>query len=399
MRISALATAIAALLAMPSVAHAAEEMSGEDIARLLLDRPVELLGSAAAAAEVGQPVELELEQERILAGSLAEIVELVRNYRYKRASELYSALLATVDPWAHQPHAARLLEGHRNILEYMAEQCALGQSILAQSTESSSADWVFGMELFGVTTHYRVDPASGIVSVKLAGELDDLPIAELVAVLYEVDLYKSWMPFISDSQRVHLGGPAEVLGYVLFSIPVSFMSRDTLFAAQGIDMLLEDGALVLSAKSCNGASVEQYVRSRAARLAVRGAAEECGGQEPHKEAPLKPSGWLHQQMEIIDFTAVLEPLSPTSMRCVLLLALDLRAHLPQVVINFLIKNLAGLFLSLLKSQVRKVAASEDNPHKRAIRSNAAFYRDWLLPKLQALFREKKWELEVPACLL
>jgi len=311
-------------------------------------------------------------------------------------------LMSSRNTWGKSPRNRQLIEDHRNILGYMAEQCALGQGIIASAESSSNnTDWVFGLEMFGITTHYRVDKSTGIVSVKVAGVLEDVPIAELVSVLYEVDLYKSWMPFITDSRRVYVAGEAEILGYVQFSIPITFMSRDTLFAAQGIDLLLEDGVLVLAAKSCNGDTVEQYVNTRAERLAIGNPAASNVSREcpPYVEVPLKSPGWLHQQMEIIDFTAVMEPLSPISVRNVLILTLDLKAHLPHVVINFLIKNLAGLFLHLLKSQVKKVAATEDNLHKQAIRANPAFYKDWLLPKIKTLFRERNWELEVPSCLL
>lgn len=62
--------------------------------------------------------------------------------------------------------------------------------------------------------------------------------------------------------------------------------------------------------------------------------------------------------------------------------MDLNAPLPTTVINFLIRKLAGILLYMIQKQVVKVQTDHQCSHALRIRSNLAFYRDWLLPKLR-----------------
>jgi len=61
---------------------------------------------------------------------------------------------------------------------------------------------------------------------------------------------------------------------------------------------------------------------------------------------------------------------------------DLNAPLPQSIINYIIQNLAGIVLYLLQQQAMKVKNNPDCKHALRIRSETAFYRDWVLPKFR-----------------
>lgn len=64
---------------------------------------------------------------------------------------------------------------------------------------------------------------------------------------------------------------------------------------------------------------------------------------------------------------------------------DLNAPLPHTLINFLIRKLAGVILYMIQRQTVKVQHDDQCNHAQRIRSNHAFYRDWLLPKLRYLY--------------
>lgn len=61
---------------------------------------------------------------------------------------------------------------------------------------------------------------------------------------------------------------------------------------------------------------------------------------------------------------------------------DLKAPLPQSLINFLIRNLAGIILYLLQQQSLKVQNNIDCTHAKRIIEDVQFYKNWLLPKFK-----------------
>jgi hypothetical protein len=56
--------------------------------------------------------------------------------------------------------------------------------------------------------------------------------------------------------------------------------------------------------------------------------------------------------------------------------------LPTALLNFVIKNLAGVVLYYFQKQVVKVAKDHSCEHANRIRNNKDFYSRWLLPKLR-----------------
>lgn len=51
-------------------------------------------------------------------------------------------------------------------------------------------------------------------------------------------------------------------------------------------------------------------------------------------------------------------------------------------INFVIRNVAGIILSLFQSQAKYVHQHPDCTHSHRIRENQEFYKDWVLKKLE-----------------
>jgi hypothetical protein len=70
------------------------------------------------------------------------------------------------------------------------------------------------------------------------------------------------------------------------------------------------------------------------------------------------------------------------MQTMIIFRVDLNAPLPQSLINYLIQNLAGIFLYLLQQQAIKVKSNPDCKHAARIKADSTFYRDWVLPKFR-----------------
>ena len=64
--------------------------------------------------------------------------------------------------------------------------------------------------MLNISTHYKVS-SEGIITVRMEGIMDDLPIFEQCAVLHEVDLFKEWIPFCRSSINIENVGLADLV--------------------------------------------------------------------------------------------------------------------------------------------------------------------------------------------
>lgn len=71
----------------------------------------------------------------------------------------------------------------------------------AREALQGDSDWTVAQTLFGITTSYRREPDSTL-SIKLEGELHDVPLFEQLCVLRETDLFRLWAPFMSQSRKL-----------------------------------------------------------------------------------------------------------------------------------------------------------------------------------------------------
>ena len=96
-------------------------------------------------------------------------------------------------------------------------------------------------------------------------------------------------------------------------------------------------------------------------------------------------------MRIKEFHAVIEVLTPHSAKTKIVCTVDPKVSVPRAVVNFAIKNLAGILLYLLQSQAAFIRDHPECPHAQRISENKAFYKEWLLPKITALCQQQGWE--------
>lgn len=225
------------------------------------------------------------------------------------------------------------------------------------------SEWLHGMTLFGITTHYKVD-SDGIIHIRLEGTLEDLPIFEQVAVIHEIDLFTTWLPFCHDSVLLEKIGPVEIVSYLYFS--AMGLSRDTLLSGYAADVLDEEKKIII------------LVNSIPSKEGI--------------EVPFRKVGWLHRRFEVLELTAVVNIISPKCAKTIITTKVNLNIPaLPQRLLNFVIKKVAGVLLYVFQNETIKVAKDKHCEHNNRIRNNKYFYSEWVLPKLKDICLKNNWE--------
>jgi len=224
--------------------------------------------------------------------------------------------------------------------------------------------WSYAQTYFGISTHYRNED-DGTLSVKLDGELAGMSLFEIFAVLHEIDLYKTWVPFCKLSEKLKSMRRLGAIGYSVGSIPALFLWRDCAFRAIACDLMNESSSLMISAHS-----IDSY---------------------PGVSFPDPPKRLGADRMIAKRFDALIEVLSPTRARTLVIANVDLKLALPQWLIDFFMKKFAGLLLFTLYKQAEKVSQNTNSQHSHRIRDNP-FYAEWLVPKFGKVCRDRGWEM-------
>jgi hypothetical protein len=304
---------------------------------------------------------------------LEQILELIDSSRLLAAKKAYVDFQSEK---SSSDDISELLDTIQPKIDKMMERAAAVEEILRSTSiaeEPKASDgWLLGAEYFGIKTFYRVISETGLISVLMMGTQTDLPLFELLAVIHEVDLFKTFIPFCNESSLITKVAAAELVAY--FKLSMLLLSRDACIHAYGADCLFEENAVVLV-----GHSVDSW---------------------PGLQLPFEEPGWLgsHLTMEVSDFNAVITLNSSSSASTRLVCTVDPKFPLPQTIINFAIKKLAGLLLYLVEKEAHKIQKDKDCAHARKIRENKAFYVDWLMAKMRVYCEHKGWERPEEACL-
>lgn len=143
-----------------------------------------------------------------------QILLLIETCRYLAAFEEYEKLVASL-------RRSDVTEDIRQQMELRLENDVKIQQMLQRTpmiknslhSIDTSDDWTLGANMFGILTHYKKcedDPTS--IMVKIEGTMDDLPLFEQMAVIHEIDLFKEWAPFCTNSVLIDKIGKAELYG-------------------------------------------------------------------------------------------------------------------------------------------------------------------------------------------
>lgn len=294
-----------------------------------------------------------------------EVVQLIHDCRYVGAFERLQDLKREVRspdfPMEGKRAFDEELKTHQETLDMMTTRYHEIQDALQEDEDDS--EWIFGLEMFGIRTYYQHDVKTNQIKIKLEGLMDDLPLFEQCAVIHEVDLFHEWVPFCKESVTVEKVGKAELFPYLNLGVPG--LSRDFLMRVYGADCLVEKSKMIIIGRSIDGYEA--------------------------KPVPYKECGWFHNKMTVQEFRCIVDVLTSTSAKTTIIAEVNPNTPLPQYLLNFFIKNLAGVLLYFFQKQVIKVSKDPNCTHAHRIRENTDFYRNWMLPKLRNICALKGWE--------
>ncbi|GMI05392.1 hypothetical protein TrVE_jg13648 [Triparma verrucosa] len=314
------------------------------------------------------------------APQLQTVLDLIEDERHLEAEKLYSSLLSSVPPSSSSSSskaskikfaskASKDLQKYHDLHSQNVERLEKLKRVAAKMRTSkealsSSENWTVAQTLFGITTSYRRE-ADDTLSIKLEGELSNVPLFEQLCVLRETDLFHLWAPFVPRSKKLLQVTKIELVSWFIISVPIFGLSRDAVFHAYGCDCMEESGSVIICAES-----VDEF---------------------PGADIPPEPKGWGGARMIVRSFSGLVTILSPTDARTCLIANIDPRLSLPQKLIDFSMKKMCGVLLLCLQKMAKKIVKNpKKSEHAKHMRSDKAFYEDWLLPKFQAYCDKKGW---------
>mmetsp|Transcript_8235 Transcript_8235/g.8399 ORF Transcript_8235/g.8399 Transcript_8235/m.8399 type:complete len:841 (+) Transcript_8235:183-2705(+) len=299
--------------------------------------------------------------------ALDKILNLIEDSRLLAAEALYVSLMSYVSTLtsdsAENVAINERLSSHGEIIELMLERVVRVKDALETSAHvDEDSGWIHGVTLFGVTTHYKVQEDNSLL-LRLQGSREDLPLFEQLAVVHEVDLYPTWVPFCNYGKMLTKITHSDLIAH--FSISMLMFSREAAVRFYGVDCLFEEGTVVLL-----GHSLDTW-------------------EDP--PIPWKPSGIMHDKMIFKQFKAMIKLESPVSAKIVVIASLDPRAPIPHVFRNFILQKLAGVIVYTMQTQAEKILEDHNCEHSQRMLRNKEFYAEWLLPKFRAYCDYMRWE--------
>jgi len=199
-----------------------------------------------------------------------------------------------------------------------------------------------------------------------------VPLFEQLAVVRETALFNTWAPFVNRSSLISQLAICEIVTTFNIHVPLFNISRDAVVHAYACDCVWESGKVLMLGKSVDENAPPDL--------------------NPGEEIPPYRKTLFHDRMRLKGFQAQIEVKNPTTARTTIIANIDPRTALPQVLINFVMKQMAGVLLHLLQNQAKVVARDPFCPHAVKIRQDTWFYRDWLVPRFQKYCQMMRWEL-------
>jgi hypothetical protein len=401
--------------------------------------------SHSALADLHRVLKL-IESERHLAAHQLYLhvrERIIRNNTLRTDTSLASARTF----WNARRHEFDTLEKRHDI--FSNAKLNLSANNNNGSNDGNNNNWTLAQTLFGITTYYRREPIDNSLSIKIEGELSDtdIPLFEQIVVLRECDLYHTWAPFMTKSRKLAQLDKLDVVAWYEVGVPLLGLMRDACYRAVGCDCMKEDGSVLLVAVGLND-SEEHGVKSALNADNGNGSNnnnnnnrgegknddddadddDNNGGERRRRsyveqltsattdsnlvtdtvassflardeiletiEIPPIPTGTGKGRMTIRNFAASIDVLGPSSARTCIVVNVDPNLHfLPQSLIDFCLKKMAGVMILKLQNAAKRVVADPiKNPHARRMREDVTFYRDWLLPRFQRHCGDLGWEM-------
>ena len=309
----------------------------------------------------------------------ANRISFNKKQREKEAAE--AAAKAAVDQ--EYIDARALLDEKRETLEILEHRCRLFRA--AQKNLTEQEEWTLASTHFGISTYYRREKDETL-SLKLEGEMNDIPLFEQVCVLKEVDLHYKWAPFCTSSMTIADLDKLDVVGWFMFGLSGFGLARDGCFRAIGCDNIQDDGSILLA-----GQGIQDV------KPGAPGPEDTFLSDDPiisKLTIPPVPTRRGADRMTCRKFDAKITVTSPRAANIKLVANIDPNiSFLPQSLLEFVMKQVCGILLAKLQTAAKKVVNHPvTNEHAIRMREEEPFYRQWLMAKFQAICEQKGWEM-------
>mmetsp|Transcript_50952 Transcript_50952/g.75588 ORF Transcript_50952/g.75588 Transcript_50952/m.75588 type:complete len:1124 (-) Transcript_50952:484-3855(-) len=156
---------------------------------------------------------------------------------------------------------------------------------------------------------------------------------------------------------------------------------------EGMGMRLSNGIDDRSSKSLGDDAVREESRGLGSSLSL-----DMDSDVVNVDIPSPPTKFGAARMNLLNFSAIIDVLSPDSARTKIVANMDPNVKfVPQSLIDFFLKKICGVMLVRIQATARKIIQDPiKSPHAKRMRLDAVFYRDWLLPKFKAYCDELGW---------
>jgi hypothetical protein len=125
------------------------------------------------------------------------VLQLVKDSRLCAAKTEYEKILQ--DPVLYEQQR-EMIQLHHQQLTQLTERCEQVNEALALVAKSNER-WILATNMLGVTTHYLIGD-DGLLWVRMESTQHDVPLLEQLAVVYEVGLFNTWIPFCTESSLI-----------------------------------------------------------------------------------------------------------------------------------------------------------------------------------------------------
>jgi hypothetical protein len=318
---------------------------------------------AERAAPTSVPVkDLETEFRRIV--EMYHVDEIMNAWRM-----LQNLKRELNEPDADEDSVARvtqLMKEHAPLFATMEERNGLFKKSLKEF--NTNEGWTFGQSsvLTDSEVWFRIEEDDGSLSLKVDGTVNGCTMLECIAVWREVDLYNEWMPMCSEAKKLAQYGKSELIAWQ--KTGVMPLVRDMVVHAFGdvsMDPTADDPCFLICGRSV---TQDEY---------------------PNVEIP-KLAGWGVDRTEMRFLNVLVQPISAESTRNCIITNMDLKTHLPQSVMNFILKKMVGVFLYSMEKCAHKIRQNpESSKHGKRMVENADFYTDFLQPKVDMCLNKAK----------
>jgi len=210
--------------------------------------------------------------------------------------------------------------------------------------------------MLGSTTRYRVD-TDGSMIFRIDAVVPDTSLCDVLACWREPALYPEWMPCCTHSKLLTaFRGRADLL-IQLNMLFGGLFSRDAVVRGYGVDALEAAGKILFIGRSVDQAEL------------------------PDARVPQPDRGVTRMLFKRLQCS--LEPIDATTTHATLLMTIDPRIDaIPYAMLQGFIRRTLCLFFWQLRRCAGGISSAR-GPHAEAVAADAAFYRGWLEPKVEA----------------